>query len=69
MRIKDWYDSISRDFTTFPSLLILFQVAGANTRMEALLNDLWAADGMSKTFVVISSVLRRDDSGDRKSVV
>ncbi|KFY68955.1 hypothetical protein V496_00654 [Pseudogymnoascus sp. VKM F-4515 (FW-2607)] len=38
-------------------------VAGANTRMEALLNDLWAADGMSKTFVVISSVLRRDDSG------
>lgn len=31
--------------------------------MEALLNDIWAADGMSKTFVVISSVLRRDDSG------
>jgi hypothetical protein len=30
--------------------------------MEALLNDLWGADGMSKTYVVISSVLRRNDA-------
>lgn len=38
------------------------QVAGASNRMEGLLGDLWAADGMSKTFVVISSVLRRNDA-------
>jgi hypothetical protein len=29
--------------------------------MEALLGDLWGANGMDKTYVVISSVLRRDD--------
>ncbi|KAM0209842.1 hypothetical protein ACHAQD_011019 [Fusarium lateritium] len=37
-------------------------VSGAGSRMEALLNDLWGADGMSKTYVVISSVLRRNDA-------
>ncbi|KAF5635566.1 integrin alpha n-terminal [Fusarium sp. NRRL 25303] len=36
-------------------------VDGAGRRLEALLNDLWSADGMSKTYVVVSSVIRRDD--------
>ncbi|KAL9572343.1 hypothetical protein ACKAV7_003544 [Fusarium commune] len=36
-------------------------VDGAGRRLEALLNDLWSADGMSKTFVVVSSVIRRGD--------
>jgi len=30
--------------------------------MEALLGDLWGANGMDKTYVVISSVLRRSDA-------
>ncbi|RTE69040.1 hypothetical protein BHE90_016583 [Fusarium euwallaceae] len=37
-------------------------VNGAGSRLEALLNDIWAADDMSKTFVVVSSVLRRSDT-------
>ncbi|KAL2064102.1 hypothetical protein VTL71DRAFT_4596 [Oculimacula yallundae] len=37
-------------------------VLGARNRMEGLLTDLWGANGMSKTFVVISSVLRRNDA-------
>ncbi|KAK4198547.1 hypothetical protein QBC40DRAFT_308196 [Triangularia verruculosa] len=36
-------------------------VDGASSRLEALLNDLWTADGMSKTYVVVSSVIRRSD--------
>ncbi|KAK2669954.1 SGNH hydrolase superfamily [Fusarium oxysporum f. sp. vasinfectum] len=37
------------------------KVDGASNRLEGLLNDLWNADGMSKTYVVVSSVLRRND--------
>ncbi|KAM0547793.1 hypothetical protein ACHAPJ_010254 [Fusarium lateritium] len=37
-------------------------VDGASSRFEGLLNDLWSSDGMSKTFVVVSSVIRRKDA-------
>lgn len=35
---------------------------GAGNRLEGLLNDLWSADDMSKTYVVVSSVIRRNDA-------
>ncbi|EKJ76429.1 hypothetical protein FPSE_03428 [Fusarium pseudograminearum CS3096] len=38
------------------------KVDGAGSRLEGLLNDLWSADGMSKTYVVVSSVIRRNDA-------
>lgn len=50
-----------RCLTTDEYQLTHFQVDGAGRRLEALLNDLWSADGMSKTFVVVSSVIRRGD--------
>jgi hypothetical protein len=37
-------------------------VDGAGSRLEGLLGDLWGADGMSKTYVVVSSVIRRNDA-------
>ncbi|KAJ4007802.1 hypothetical protein NW766_009607 [Fusarium irregulare] len=38
------------------------KVDGAGNRLEGLLNDLWNAEGMSKTYVVVSSVIRRNDA-------
>jgi hypothetical protein len=35
--------------------------------MEGLLNDLWGADGMSNTYVVLSSVILRNDAGAEKN--
>ena len=34
---------------------------GAGSRMEALIRDLWAADGMQDTLVILSSVLPRTE--------
>ncbi|KAM0433675.1 hypothetical protein ACHAQK_009109 [Fusarium lateritium] len=38
------------------------KVDGAGDRLEGLLGDLWSADGMSSTYVVVSSVIRRNDA-------
>ncbi|KAF4995624.1 hypothetical protein FGRMN_5016 [Fusarium graminum] len=38
------------------------KVDGAGGRLEGLLNDLWGAEGMSRTYVVVSSVIRRTDA-------
>ncbi|GKU19782.1 unnamed protein product [Fusarium langsethiae] len=43
------------------------KVEGAGDRLEGLLNDLWNADGMSKTYVVVSSVIRRNDATAEKN--
>ncbi|OBS29554.1 hypothetical protein FPOA_03491 [Fusarium poae] len=43
------------------------KVDGAGDRLEGLLNDLWNSDGMSKTYVVVSSVLRRNDATAEKN--
>ncbi|KAF5660854.1 integrin alpha n-terminal [Fusarium heterosporum] len=37
-------------------------VNGASSRMEGLLDDLWGSDGMSNTYVVVSSVIRRNNA-------
>jgi hypothetical protein len=37
-------------------------VDGAGSRLEGLLGDLWGSEGMSKTYVVVSSVIRRKDA-------
>ncbi|RFN46103.1 integrin alpha n-terminal [Fusarium flagelliforme] len=43
------------------------KVNGAGNRLEGLLNDLWNADGMSRTYVVVSSVIRRNDANAEKN--
>ena len=49
-------------FNYYSVIANMVQVDGAGNRLEGLLNDLWNAEGMSKTYVVVSSVIRRNDA-------